>query len=546
MLTKMTTKTKSREEDYMKDGEALKKELLHSIMSRNYYRREELQHILEARLAIPLADLDTILPRSAEEGNADTTTTLKSSDLHILELLNRQKITMGSLFVQCYFSGMKNAFRVTENVFEPETMEEKLEQLDYRCKHQQFWNAIYLPSPLLVNFEKNVNERNREFAAVIITDYWPGATHNLDTIAIDGRVSDIEKLVANTILVKGYDKSKLLKEKEDLLREREKIPRSVLETVDEFAIDGTDGLDVNPSLKRITKVLDREFYERKIMNYFEQAYRWHCKVDPNSVLGARKARIIRDFKTNIEPVLDVIADSTKFVYAQGDEFIHNYVYHMVLGDDGKHKLVSGVFDSERSCLNRLERSRAKSLVSPLLYLPYESEQKFLDEADDRLLLRLSKLESGSTAKERLVHIILEKTKSRLEFDLIAMYEGICTIGRVAQDDLLNRQHVINTFGKSVRYSNPYISFPSGAPISVTPGRYNSRESISRLKTRLSERLDKMISGSASYGTVQDNKVLDSLKGLREILTYFTIPKEPIADADDPRSKSSIDNFALDK
>mgnify|MGYP001593690733 CR=1 FL=1 len=522
MLIKMTTKTRSREEDNTKDGETLRRELLHLIESRNYYRREELQPILETRLAIPLADLDTVLSRSVEDGNVDTITTLKSSDLHILELLDRQKSPIGRLFVQCYFSGMKNAFKVSANMFEPETMEEKLKQLEYRCKHLQFWNGIYLPSPLLVDFVKNVNERNGEFAAVIITDYWSGATHNLDIIAIDGRNSDIDKLIADTILVKGYDKSKLLKEKEDLLREREKIPRSALETVDEFAIAGTDSLDINPSLKRIIKVLGREFYERKIMNYFEQAYRWHCKVDPNFALGAKKKKIIGDFKTNIEPVLEIIADSTKFVYAQGDEFIHNYMYRRVLDDDEEYKLVSGVFDSERSCLNRLERSRAKLFMSPLLYLSYESEQKFLDEADNRLLLRLSKLESGSIAKERLAHIILDQAKSRLEFDLIALYEGICTIGRVAQDDLLNRQHVINTFGKSVRYSNPHINFPSGAPISVNPGRYNSRENITRLKTRLSERFDTMISGNTPYGVIQDSVLLDSVKGLREILAYFTI------------------------
>jgi len=512
---------KERKKDHAKDiGSLLKDKLTNKITRRAFFAEEnpDIREKIERFWPnISLEYLDSVIRKKISAVGP-----MARSDLSVLELQGNNSLSLGKLFLQIYNSRKRRPVGESPAMSAQQLEMGGLEEVAYRQKHMDFWNEVALPAPYLIGVAREL-DTNGDYAVGLITEFWPGVTHDLDVLAIHKRMEQVEVLIRSEFTPESR-REKLLEEFGKLEEMRTNIVRSVLSTIDEFAVIGTEALEMHRGLWKDTRHTDFEFYKKKVLDYFSVAHDWHCVVDKKLDLKGQKRRLRREFAKYMDPIVQAVADQTKFVYAQGDEFLHHFQYRKFTNGSST-KLRSGVFDADHACFNRLERSRSKILLSPLLNFNYESVHDLLKEADDELHVRLNALPSWSSLRDRLGHLVLPaNTQSRLEFDLVAIYESICMIGRAAKDDMTNWEHSIKRRQKTPQYSNPFLNFPADTPDSVELAAYDSKPSIAKLVYRLNERIDIMLEGPTRYSKVEDPGLTSSLTGLKTLLKDFTIPE----------------------
>lgn len=500
----------------MNNGVELRQGLLDHLRYNDFYLSGKIKEDLIGRLHVDsLSDLRTVDIDPIDGSGLIKTRPHTVHDLHLIELQNERHVPFKSLFLQIFSSA---------NLHEDaQQYRERKRRIENRERHMQYWNILGLPTPFLLTVEKKENRVSGDYAYGIITDYWDGNSHDEDLMAINFRSSMVANHLKNEF-VNPLEKMRLQKELEELKSLKAKIAISVLDTEHEIAVKGTDNiLLAGERLVINMPTRDYNYYKAKILNNFRFAFKWHCRVDPKPELKGKNKRqnLTDEFDRHIDPIVRLLSDPEKQVYVHGDEFFHNFKYRFLSG-----KLRSGVFDSDHACVDRLELSRAKTLLSPLLDVDYVSMDKYLSDANERLLSDLSQAESGASVKDRLAYLIVPKVVgSTLESDLIEICEGINIIGRISEGDLNNTKYIIQRADTILNYSNPHVDFPANSPSAIPLGIYSSKLNIAKLKGRLDERLGRMIEGNTPYGRINDPVLLESVKGLKGILAYFTIPDD---------------------
>lgn len=509
MVLTMTSQDYSR-----RMGELLKNKLLVDIAKKEYFKRKfngKLVSLEEAGNDIFKIEINDL-------GNAVSPTA--RSELSTIDLLDINRNFLKRLFLQIYYSGMKSQGVFSESrPAEHEVGEsEKINEMKYREKHMSFWNEIGLYAPKLWGVEKNVNTETGDFVIGLFTEYWPGATHFLDILAINDRQDTLAQQI-NDPFVKSNIRNQLLQESMELDEKKSDIPVSVLRTINDFAVRGTNALK-----DRNLETRTRNFteYLEKSLGFFNSAYTWHCTVSQDP--GAKKGSLTRKFRDAFKILLSRVVNPERFIYSQGDEFLHHYQYTRE-PKSANGEVVSGVFDADRASLRAIERGRAKALLAPYLDLSYESFVNFIETANRDLEERLKYTVDG-VAKERLSYIFEDPVKTMLQHNLWAVVEGVWGIGRAAEDDLFNKKRSLSIENTTVDYSNPLIRFknPGNMPRVVSLGEYTSRKRIQVLTYRLSERLDNLTDSNGIYKLQESDKELyDGLKNLQEILLRFELP-----------------------
>lgn len=508
--------TKTR--DYSdKGGELLRDSILSRIQRKEFSPNNFNGKLMD--LGIPVSRVHSVLVEPAP-----ITSPLARSELYLIDLLAENRLTLGTLFLQLYYSGMKSPSPNMSSQ-QIESAKDKLREIDYRVKHMSLWNEASLHSPYFMGIEKSIGEDDRDYAIGILTQFLDGNTHDLDMLAINRRASRIEEQLMDDRFLTSQMRDKLEKEKEDLLTKKTQIVDSILRTINDFAVTGTDTISKSKHrpLFDSTLVTDKKFYETKSLEYFNHAYEWHCKVKPDPSVKLRN--MLENFDKSMGLLVGRLSDRDKFIYAQGDEFLHHYQARLDVRDKND-VMRSAVFDADHACFNRLERSRSKILLSPLLDLSYEDKQEYLDGADLDLVERLKKAGEDTLSNARLAYM-KDRDKARLDFDLIAINEALCIIGRAAFDDKKNKRYTFSRHNVSANYNNPNINyrFPENIRGAVYLGAYPSRKTISIVTGNLNTLVQRMVDGETPYGLLRVEEI-DSLKRIQDILGKFSIPDTP--------------------
>ena len=460
-----------------------------------------------------------------EEGLVNASPTARS-ELRTIDLFTSNDVFLRTLFLQIYWTGMKRLgiFSDDTSVDHGANEFEKIKEMEYRKKHMLFWNEVGLYAPYLLGVEKLVDKSSSEFAVGLITDYWEGATHLLDILAINARQDRIsEQMHDEFVLTKPHLVSQLIRENDELDVEKMRIPSSVLRTINDFGVRGTNALK-DSTLE--TKVRNFAQYLNKGIEFFNKAYRWHCTVSKNE--NAKSAEIARNFRDSLKVLLTRVVNPERFVYSQGDEFLHHFQYVKIIDPTKGEMMVSGVFDADRSSLRAIERGRAKALLAPYLNLSYENYAAFIQEANKDLAERLKDAKNDE-AKGRLAYLFDDPTQVMLQHDLWAVYEGLCGIGRAAKDDLnaVDKKRSLLVDNMTVNYKNDLIKFknPENMPGAVSLGDYSTKRRIAVLTYRLNERIERMLDTNGFYSHLSstDIELYNSLKNMQDILVAFTIP-----------------------
>lgn len=473
-------------------------------------------------LGVPVSLVNNVDIKSATD---KVNSPMARSELYIVDLLGSDPEKglglLAKIFLQMYYSGMR---RQSPNISyqQYESAKDKIREIDYRAKHMSLWNELDLPSPYFLGVEKIVDKESGEYAIGILTHFWGGNTHDLDMIAINRRLNKIkEQEERDNIFLTTQIKNKLIEERKDLETKKDEIINSVLRTINDFAVFGTDRLGRDKKMLDDTFFTDSQFYERKGVDYFHRAFKWHCKVRPTPEIN--QPQLVTDFRGALEPILIRLADKDKFVYAQGDEFLHHYQYNLKI-KDGKENLKSGVFDADHSCFNRLERSRLKILLSPSLELDYDDIHRYISKANSDLEEKLNLVVDGSLARQRLTYLT-DRENAMVESDLIALYEALCMVGRAAQDDLKNKTHTLLRENLAIPYNNPFIKFKfeENMRAAVSYGAYTPRKIIFMVTEKLNKGINRMLDDNAQHKILSTYET-DSLKRLQDILGKFTLPE----------------------
>ena len=518
MVVKMTAKNYGK-----RMGELLKAKLLDELRDKSYYSLQLNGKL--ARLGVPVSGIDSIIIREPESSSPTA-----RSELYNIDLLGANGQLIRRLFLQTYFTGMKNTgiFSSPISAVQEANDADKLGEFKHREGHMLFWNDIGLCAPYLFAVKRLV-DKSGEFAVGLITDNWDGATHHLDILAINSRKETIDEQLSRPLVQdKLHLKGQLLEERNRLENLEKEILSSVLRTINDFASDGTDALKGAKNLDVNKMTLDYDQYLRKVLRYFNSAYRWHCRVSPD--IKADMNELSKKFRDSIKVVLNRIVKPERFIYAQGDEGLHHYQYRYLIDRNGEDTLVSGVFDADHTRLSAIERSRAKALLAPYLGISYDDYRSFVEEANADLEERLKTRVDGSEAKNRLGYIKSGDPSVMLLHDLWAVYEGVCNIGRAAEDDSPNNiRSTLSRESRIVTYNNPIIFAKlkehEHLPRIVSLGDYNSRINIRASTCILNERLKRLLESDGLHGAISstDSELYTSLNTLQDMLVNFTLP-----------------------
>ena len=208
------------------------------------------------RIGVPLSRIDSVLSKLQVVPSP-----MARSELYRLDLLEIDRSLLTSLALQMYYSGMKSP-SPNMSAQQTESAKDKMKEVNYRVKHMAFWNENGLPSPNFIGVERAVD--GLDYAMGIVTQYWDGNTHELDMFAINRRLKKIdEQLQRDKIVLSTHIISKLKEEETDLLNKKSEIVSSILKTINDFAVFGTDGLGNNKEMYQSTMVPSADFYNKK-------------------------------------------------------------------------------------------------------------------------------------------------------------------------------------------------------------------------------------------------------------------------------------------
>lgn len=506
-------------------GDLLKSKLLDDLRDRNYYLRELNGKLTE--FGVPVSAITNVQIQNMRDVSSPTLASPTArSELYKVDLIGEHGQLLRRLCLQVYYSDMRRSgdFSAPISAVQEADAFDRLGESAYRGKHMSFWNELGLYAPYLFGIKKLIDRDSRKFAIGILTDYLDGATHHLDILAINARREVIDNQLSSPFLT-PYIKDGLEEEDRQLKAILKGIPASALRTINDFAVIGTDALKGAKDIE--TKELGADEYLRKVVRYFNSAYKWHCKVYPNP--EASSTEMGRKFRNSMKVLLSRIVVPERFVYTQGDEFLHHFQYRRVVDRNSKDTLVSVLFDADHARLSPIERARSKALLAPYLDLDYEGFVEYIKGANNDLEERLKEQTDGSDSRNRLSYIFKEPLKAMLIQDLWAIYEGTCNIGRVAEDDKpVNIRQTISRTSMSVMYNNPIILSmlrkPDNVPRALFLGEYDSRRIIPALTLGLDDRISRLLDPNGPYGSIKesDNELYESLLNLHGILFNFKI------------------------
>ncbi len=525
-------------EDYRRD-EFAKTKLVDRLREADYYKINLSKELLSLGVLPSLIYKADVNPYS-------TTSPMARSELYTIDLFAKNGVVK-HLFLQVYTSGSNTSRELAAPISAEQavTAKQKSDELEYRLKHMEMWNSCALPAPTVLHIANVTSDDypslGSDFAMGLITTRLDGdSTHDLDLLALKFRKNGIEDHLKFDRLT-SYERSKYEKERNVILQVRDEIINSMLSTRNKFAVVGTCAIlkPNNQELYKLTvdrrRLLDHDistlsdFRLGKLSDYFTSAYSWHCGIKRNENITLRKA--LKMFRKAVLPILKPSLNEERFVYSQGDEFPHHFKHQLHAAYDTE-ELVSYLLDADHACIDRLERSSAKILLPHYQDLSYDEMCKFVISGNKDLEAILS-YDKDNVLSRRL-NYLKDESLALLEFDLVAIDEAICLIGRAAKDESKgNKEYTNRRVDDFALYNNIYMTkrfrdllgdSKYELPKAVDMGVNKPRRKIKTITASVSERISKMLKGDTPYGKPQQ-EVLDSLKVLQdELLSQFDIPE----------------------
>ncbi|MDP4012883.1 MAG: hypothetical protein Q8R00_04740 [Candidatus Nanoarchaeia archaeon] len=497
-----------------KDGNTLYLEILNEISTNSdFYRSGEISERLRL-MNIDPGNIANIIPNSHQH-DAPT----KTSTSYVLDLISGDhRRPLISLYAQFYYTGMIQSN--TPGV--PLRHEKRKANLVYRKEQLDFLNRLGLPVPhafTIVNRDSGGN-----FATALLTEYWRyEVPHSLNLLALNYRLAQIEERMKRDHTLDHFPytvlKNKLNEEKKLIIKIKDDMIDSTLDTINMIASIATHTL----YHERGNTALDKakiSFDEDKATNAFSDVYNWYALMAGNERLSIKnhKEKIRSKFASSMDNLIEFIKDPSKTVYLQGDEFLYHFQYTKMNG-----KVYSGIFDFDRAGLDRLEKSKAKVLLSVLLDYDYDKQSDFVIRSNERLEDMLAYVSSDENEEVRKrLNYIKNPEKFMLYFDIAAIYETIRMAGRIAYDTLKHKEFVTkredllfdfdNQILKDIMGEEFYTNLPEKVPLKI----FGANSSIPLLKAGLETRIYRMIEGNTPYGKVPEK----SLEDLEIILGLF--------------------------
>ncbi len=410
------------------------------------------------------------------------------------------------------------------------------ERFWYAAMHQQFWNHINIPSPILYDFVDKDNYK------ILLMEYWSVPSHDWDIVVIKEALNDLiekekEKSFCPPHIIKEIDENKQI-----LSNTLESIINSMSRTVNEVIIKGTNQREkykeinknfytsspdnpVDYYLNRLADRLEKIILRQAILDgdiTIDKAHKYMKKwLGHTLALPKRIRKKVEESTTKIKdlfnPLISDLLIKENLVYSQGDAYLHHFKFNN-FEEDGKPIRKSGIFDSCHSILEPESLTKTYYLLSPLLDLDYKSVERFFSESLVHKENLKAKINNEKVILEKIDDLNEQYLKRSINcFDGWAVFEEICAVGREATDELINKVVHDKITDQKRLYENPYLPefnrIFKGNVIPISFSKHKADYTIDRLTDRIKERLEKMISKETRYEL--DDKKIKTLEQIKE-------------------------------
>lgn len=311
--------------------------------------------------------------------------------------------------------------------------------------HHRFWTESRLPaSEYIGSFENHVR-------GFIFTTY-EGLTladHFLVLLdEIDRTQKSLEEDLPTDYQTKLREQLKTLQQQKNL------VVQSSLETIVDFAVDGTKAYNSLPADQR------PPYFERGFKYLRERFFRYANLLSPEQDFSD-----LSDFETLILECAGFISDKEEIVYGQRDEFFHN----MSAKSNSQSTFRVRMLDAGKAGLGPLPYSFAKILINPILGLGLD--QVFQESVDGycAFLQRIAQKSFFTGDQDRFLKGIL----------LSAFYELPSVLAKRVQDSETPEYIEQVKLGSSRIYdrrSSPFIPIKKGeGQLVLSQRRYRLEE-----------------------------------------------------------------------
>ena len=389
----------------------------------------------------------------------------------------------------------------------------------YRRKFEtmNLWErlGVVTPKPFHIEVTKQSNGNGEQPPIVtILTEYWPGPTHDLNIIAIQERKNSLTGNVEGRFLSAGERKIRESELRDLEIKERE-VFSSILDTMAYLAVIGTNHFK-DKEMKQERGTFQE--VEQGLPERLKEGMLWHLiqgggvKIEEyrrNKVRERIETCIQKGIQKVMEsalPLAKPINERSEWVYVQGDEYLHHFMYTPRGGI-----VQSGVIDTDSATFSRIEQSAARLVTTPLANLSYETQLSLVKGFFER---------EEEIAKGRGLQIPPRKPiEDRLkDFDEIAIVQYLLFIGKKAIDILREPEYYTRFIERTVPYDSPQTGIRH---TQVPYSHYGSVHMIPRAETSLQERLEHIIEGDTPYKVDTElrgraQQIIDYIKRITEV------------------------------
>jgi len=371
--------------------------------------------------------------------------------------------------------------------------------MQYQYDHMKFWNSVGILSPIVLDLSSVDHERQTYY--YLAMEFWDGMTHDLNVLALEASKSGI-------MSSHKLDPEQKREYARAIDEERSEIVNSSIMAIREFHLLGTQRLPDTPTLDVfIPDDVETYFLQKRGIHYLRRLLTYGTTLEGRMVFQPKYVQkdiegLLREFSDLFMPLLEPFFMSEKFVYAQGDEYLHHLQFRDMSGSRE-----TGMFDSDHVMMTRPEYSYAKLLTSHLLNLKLEEEMKFV----------LSAFFSRGENYDPTHFVSANRTLG--DYLVVSLITRLLDMGKRASDGLINVPSNARLVS-GVSYDNQGIR--SSIPEGFIPSSVRYPDVVNSLRTQISSLDDRL--GRIGRGEFNDilinrerNNMIRNISALREFL-----------------------------
>lgn len=458
--------------------------------------------------------------------------------LKIFTLLGSSNEKLVDLFAKMYFPKKKHIDLSPQ-------IRDLSNSIKYQYDQMKFWNNCELSSaPLVIAYDKKPVQIDKEkyFLNWLLMEFCPGSSLDFDVLAIDQKIEYLKERLEDRFL--GAEEKHNIRTDIGFLKEfRMSSLEELLRTVNHFGLIGAYNYRKGTKFPSKDFLVDENKSPLEAMSsaiekgqfYFERFMLWNLvnkgeidieAVRKNQIPSGIYKKVLKarkDFTSLISSFVEPLSEIHKYLYRQGDEFLHNASWYKAKkGDITKDEVI--LYDACHAHMGRLELGKIKAILNHVANLNYDvATSLFLtsEENFNHLILGLGTNPKTSKDWEGIDDYFVDELQNLKDFDFLSIWEIMCCMGRRAQHELINKQYYEKFLGHPVGYS-PVLGLPliSKMPETVSLDAYRAEIAIPKLQIILKERMHRMIENNVFYDVSDEER--RTLEALMEVFKKHSV------------------------